>query len=185
MADLYDHDENQATIEAAGTKTKKGKAAPVAAPDEAAPTAATTGDATEKLVIAAANARKPLKTPKGTQIRMDFLGESLQGHAEEGACDSDPCPKCKHSRGVRLTQTNEVKPNTTISWHDVTFQGEYTYSASGLSMTPRIERRKSYTVNGYSRKVIQTCNCGQAMGHIWQYAAELHGLTLVQVYHRF
>ena len=33
MADIYDHDENQATIEAAAPKTRKPKAAPVAAPD--------------------------------------------------------------------------------------------------------------------------------------------------------
>jgi len=183
MTEHYDHDENEATIEATAPKTRKAKTPTVTAAAAAAETA--TGDATEKLVIAAANARKTLRTPKGTQIRMDFIGETLQGHPEEGACDSDPCPKCKHSRGIKLTQTNEIKPNTTISWHDVTFQGEYTYSPSGLSMTPRIERRKSYSIDGYARKVIQTCNCGQGLGHIWQYAPECHGLTLVQLYHRF
>jgi hypothetical protein len=172
-----DNDETTTT----DTKTRKTKT--ITGTAAAAENAA--GDATEKLVIAAANARRPLKTPKGTMIRMDFLGESLQGHPEEGACDSDPCPKCKHSRSVRLTSTNEIKPNTSISWHDVTFQGEFSYSPSGLSMTPRVERRKSFTVEGYARKVIQTCNCGQSLGHVWQYAPECHGLTLVQLYHRF
>ena len=177
MTDLYDHDENQTAIEAAGTKTKKPKTI------TAAETAA--GDATEKLVVAAANAKKALRTPKGTELRLDFLGETLQGHPEEGHSHTEPCPKCKHSRGIKLTQTNELKPDTVTHWTDRHYPGEYTYSPTGLSMTPRTERLKTYSVTGYSRKYIQTCNCGQSMGHIWQYAAECHGLTLVQLYHRF
>jgi len=183
MTEHYDHDENEATIEATAPKTRKAKTPTVTGTAAAAETAA--GDATEKKVLAAANARQPLITPKGSSLRMDFLGETLQGHAEEGFSQTEPCPKCKHSRGIRLTCTNEIKPNTTTSWHDINYNGEYRYSASGLTMTPRTDRIKSFIIDGYSRKVIQTCNCGQAMGHIWQYAAELHGLTLVQVYHRF
>lgn len=170
-------DENETPTTTAPTKTRK----PKAAPDEAA----TSGDATERLVLAAANARKSLKTPKGTELRLDLLGETMEAHNETSASTSEPCPRCRHSRGVKLQATSHLKPDCLIGWHDKTYAGEYTYSASGLSMTPRIERVKSYRVTGYSRKYIQSCTCGAPMGCIWQYAPECHDLTLVQIYHRF
>ena len=184
MADIYDHDENQATIEAAAPKAKKGKAAPVAAPDEAAP-AADAIPHTEQLVLAAANARKPLKTPKGTALRLDLLGLTMEGHDESSASTAEPCPRCRHSRNLKLAATNELKPNCNVGWHDRTYQGEYSYSPSGLSMTPRVERVKSYTVTGYSRKLVQSCTCGAPMGVVWHDAPECYGLSLTEIYHRF
>ena len=168
-------DDNKNTTTTAPTKTRKGKAA--AAGED------TTGLA-ERLVVEAANAKKSLRTPRGSELRLDFLGETLAGHPEEGA-GGDPCPVCRSNRGIKFTPTNEIKPDSQIEWTTVSHQGEYTYSPTGLSMTPRVDRVKTYKITGYSRKVIQTCNCGAAMGHIWQYAPECHGLTLVQAYHRF
>jgi len=161
-------------------KTRK----PKAATDEAAAAESTTGIA-ESAVLKAANARMPLKTPRGTMLRLDFLGVSLQGHPEEGACNSDPCPKCRHSRSVRLTQTNEVKPDSLLQWTDRNYPGEFSYSASGLSRTPRTERVQTYVITGFSRKFVQTCGCGLGMGHVWQNDPAFHGLTLVEIYHRF
>ena len=169
---MADDDENTTTT--APTKTRKGKA--TAGKDEAG--------LAEKLVLEAANARKPLRTPRGTELRLDFLGESLAGHPEEGA-GGDPCPVCRSNRGIKFTPTNELKPNCTIQWTTINHPGEYTYSATGLSMTPRTDQIKTYKIDGYSRKLVQTCSCGAGMGHIWQYAPECHGLTLVQIYHRF
>jgi len=183
MTDLYDHDENQAAIEAAAPKTKKAKAPTVTASTAAAETAA--GDATERLVLAAANARKSLKTPKGTELRLDLLGLTMEGHDETSASTTEPCPRCRHSRNIKLTATNELKPNCNVGWHDRTYQGEYSYSPSGLSMTPRVERVKSYRITGYSRKLVQSCTCGAPMGVVWHYDPACHDLTLVQIYHRF
>lgn len=167
--------DDETTTTTAPTKTRKGKAA--ADGEENAGIA-------EKLVLEAANARKPLRTPRGTQIRLDFLGETLQGHPEEGA-GGDPCPVCRNNRGITFKPTPELKPDTSIQWTTINHQGEYTYSPTGLSMTPRTERVKTYKITGYSRKCLQTCNCGANLGHVWQYAPECHNLTLVQVYHRF
>jgi hypothetical protein len=169
---MADDDENITTT--APTKTKKGKA--TAGEDKAG--------LAERLVLEAANARKSLRTPRGTELRLDFLGETLAGHPEEGA-GGDPCPVCRSNRGIRFTPTNELKPDSQIEWTTINHPGEYTYSATGLSMTPRTEKIKTYKITGYSRKCVQTCNCGAAMGHVWQYAPECHGLSLVQVYHRF
>jgi len=179
MTEHYDHDENESTTTTATPKTRKPKAT-----DAAIAAEPTTGIA-ESAVLKAANARMPLKTPRGTMLRLDFLGVSLQGHPEEGACNSDPCPKCRHSRSVKLTQTNELKPDCLLQWTDRRYDGEFSYSASGLSRTPRTERVQTYVINGFSRKFVQTCGCGQGMGHIWQNDPAFHNLTLVEIYHRF
>ena len=181
MTDLYDHEENQAAIEAAGTKTKKPRA--ITATAAAAETA--TAGHTEQLVLAAANANKALTTPKGTSLRLDLLGISMESHAETSASTSEPCPRCKHSRNIKLQATNELKPDSHIGWHDRSYPGEYTYSPTGLSMTPRVERVKSYKITGYSRKFVQSCTCGAPMGCTWNYDPACHGLSLVEVYHRF
>jgi len=183
MTDLYDHDENEATIEAAGTKTRKPKA--ITATASAAAAEIAIAGHTEALVTAAANARKSLKTPKGTELRLDLLGETMEAHAETSASTSEPCPRCRHSRGVKLQETCHLKPDCIVGWHDRTYQGEYSYSPSGLSRTPRVERIQSYRVTGYSRKYIQSCTCGAPMGCIWQYEPAYHGLSLTEIYHRF
>lgn len=168
-------DPDEMTTTTATPKTRKPKA------DEAT----NTGDATERLVLAAANARRSLRTPKGTELRLDLLGETMEQHPETSASTSEPCPKCRHSRGVKLQLTAHLKPDCLVGWHDKTYEGEYTYSPSGLSQTPRVERVKSYRITGFSRKYIQSCTCGAPMGCTWHYAPECHDLTLVQVYHRF
>ena len=162
-----DHDDEQ-TPAAAATKQKKQES-----------------KLAEKLITEAANAKRPLRTPRGTVLRLDILGESLQGHQEESHSTSDPCPVCSAHRNIKMKATNELKPDTLIEHHDRVYPGEFTYSPTGLSMTPRTERVKTHRITGYSRKVIQTCDCGAPRGWTWQYAPEVHGLTLVQVFHRF
>lgn len=166
--DDYDHDDEQTPATATTTKAKKQES-----------------KLAEKLITEAANARKALTTPRGTKLRLDLLGELLNGHAEESHSVSEPCPVCRANRNIRIKATNELKPDTSIEHHDRVYPGEYTYSPTGLSMTPRTERVKTHRITGYSRKVIQTCDCGAPRGWAWHYAPEAHGLTLVQVYHRF
>lgn len=135
----------------------------------------------ETLISKAAEEKKPLTTVNGAKLRMDLYGVSLQGHPEEGA-GGDPCPVCRNHRGIRLEPLNEYLPISSIEEARTVNYQKYDFSDGQLTKTPVTTKQSVIRHNGFSRKFHQKCGCGAALGHIWQYAPELHGKTLVDFY---